>query len=54
LQGLAEPALDLPLMAELFVDAGCNFYEWEDYLRDSTEMRLQVPRKSNSKRGRQP
>lgn len=54
LQGLAELALDLPEMAELFVDGGYNFYEWEDYLRDSHELRLQVPRKSNSKRGREP
>ena len=54
LQGLAELALDLPENAELFVDAGYNFYEWEDYLSDHQELRLQVPRKSNSKRGREP
>ncbi|MDQ3374250.1 MAG: IS982 family transposase [Acidobacteriota bacterium] len=54
LQGLAELALDLPPMAEVFVDGGYNFYEWEDYLRDSEEVRLQVPRKSNSKRERSP
>ncbi len=54
LQGLAELALDLPPMAELFVDAGYNFYEWEDYLQEVGELRLQVPRKSNSKRGREP
>ncbi len=54
LQGLAELALNLPPLAELFVDAGYNFYEWEDYLRDSAEMRLQVPRKSHSKRSREP
>ncbi|MDQ3749509.1 MAG: IS982 family transposase [Acidobacteriota bacterium] len=54
LQGLAELALDLPEMAELFVDAGYNFYEWEDYLRKIEELRLQVPRKSNSKRSREP
>lgn len=54
LQGLAELALDLPEMAELFVDAGYNFYEWEDYLREANELRLQVPRKANSKRGREP
>lgn len=50
LQGLAELALDLPEMAELFVDSGYNFYEWEDYLRKTGELRLQVPRKTNSKR----
>jgi hypothetical protein len=50
LQGLAELALDLPEAAELFVDAGYNFYEWEDYLRENEKLRLQVPRKANSKR----
>jgi hypothetical protein len=54
LQGLAELALDLPEDAQLFVDAGYNFYEWEDYLRESQNCNLQVPRKSNSKRGREP
>ncbi len=54
LQGLAELALDLPAMAELFVDAGYNFYEWEDYLQEADNLRLQVPRKTNSKRGREP
>ncbi len=54
LQGLAELALDLPEDAELFVDGGYNFYEWEDYLSEIEELRLQVPRKTNSKRGREP
>jgi hypothetical protein len=54
LQGLAELALDLPEDAELFVDAGYNFYEWEDYLREIQELHLQVPRKTNSKRSREP
>ncbi len=54
LQGLAELALDLPEAAELFVDAGYNFYEWEDYLGEVEKLRLQVPRKANSKRGRSP
>ena len=54
LQGLAELALDLPAQAELFVDAGYNFYEWEDYLREMENLRLQVPRKKNSKRIREP
>jgi hypothetical protein len=54
LQGLAELALDLPEVAELFVDAGYNFYEWEDYLREIENLKLQVPRKANSKRGREP
>ncbi len=54
LQGLAELALDLPAMAELFARAGYNFYEWEDYLQEIEQLRLQVPRKANSKRGREP
>jgi len=54
LQGLAELALDLPEGSELFVDAGYNFYEWEDYLREVEELQLQVPRKANSKRPREP
>lgn len=54
LQGLAELALDLPKDAQLFVDAGYNYYEWEDYLRDIENLKLQVPRKINSKRGREP
>ena len=54
LQGLAESALDLPESAQLFVDAGYNFYKWEDYLLEIENMRLQVPRKINSKRGREP
>ena len=54
LQGLAELALDLPVEAQLFVDAGYNFYEWEDYLQEIENLKLQVPRKKNSKRGREP
>jgi hypothetical protein len=54
LQGLAELALKLPEMAQLFVDAGYNFYEWEDYLREIEKLNLQVPRKANSKRGKEP
>lgn len=54
LQGLAELALDLPQAAELFVDDGYNFSEWEDYLQEVENLKLQVPRKSNSKCGREP
>jgi hypothetical protein len=54
LQGLAELALDLPRQAQLFVDAGYNYYEWEDYLSEIENLRFQVPRKANSKRGREP
>jgi hypothetical protein len=54
LQGLAELALDLPAQAQLFVDAGYNFYEREDYLQEIEQLRLQVPRKRNTKREREP
>jgi hypothetical protein len=54
LQGLAELALDLPALAQLFVDLGYNFYEWEDYLCESKQLQLQVPRKRNSTRTREP
>ncbi len=54
LQGLAELALNLPDVAQLFVDGGYNFYEWEDYLRETQELRLQVPPRSNSKRAGEP
>jgi Transposase DDE domain len=54
LQGLAELALDLPELAQVFVDAGYNFYEWEDYLQEVENLKLQVPRKANSKRIREP
>ena len=54
LQGLAELALELKDSAQLFVDAGYNFYEWEDYLQEIDRLKLQVPRKRNSKRSREP
>lgn len=54
LQGLAELALELPDASQVFVDAGYNFYEWEDYLQEVENIKLQVPRKVNSKRGREP
>ena len=54
LQGWAELALDLPEKVELSVDGGYNFYEWEDYLREIQDIRFQVPRRANSKRGREP
>jgi hypothetical protein len=54
LQGLAELALSLPKAAQLFVDTAYNCYEWEDYLREIENLRLQVPRKANSRRAREP
>jgi hypothetical protein len=53
LQGMAELALDLKA-AELLVDGAYNFYEWEDYLLEIQAIKLQVPRKANSKRAREP
>ena len=54
LQGLAELAMAMPELAQIFVDAGYNFYEWEDYLREVEGIKLQVPRKTNSTRAREP
>jgi hypothetical protein len=54
LQGLAELALNLPVLAQLFLDAGYNFYEWEDYLLETNQLLVQVSRKSNSKRAGEP
>ena len=54
LQGFAELALDLPKGSQLFVDTAYNCYEWEDYLTEIENIKLQVPRKANSKRGREP
>jgi hypothetical protein len=54
LQDSAEPALKLPDAAQLFVDVGYNFYEWEDYWRKINRMKLQIPRKIKSQRAREP
>ena len=54
LRGLAHlPLADLQT-AELFADAAYTNYEWEEHLAESEQIRLQVPRKSNSRRGREP
>ena len=54
LQGLAELPLDNLKDAEVFADTAYTNYEWEDYLKQVEQIRLQVPRKSNSKRAREP
>lgn len=54
LQGLAELALALPAHSQLFADTAYNCYEWEDYLAEVEQVKLQVPRKANSKRAREP
>lgn len=54
LQGMAELAFDELAAAEVFADAAYTNYEWEDYLLESEALRLQVPRKANSKRTREP
>ncbi len=54
LQGLAELAIDLPPQAELFADTAYTSYEWEEYLLEVEQIRLQVPRKSNSKKPIEP
>lgn len=54
LQGMAELAFDNLKSAEVFADAAYTDYEWEDHLLETDELRLQVPRKANSKREREP
>lgn len=54
LQGLAQLPLDNLQNSELFADAAYTNYEWEDYLQEAHQIKLQVPRKSNSKRAREP
>lgn len=54
LQGMTELAFEMPAEAQIFVDAGYNFDEWEDYLQEVENIKLQVARKANSKRGREP
>ena len=54
LQGLAELAFDSLAESEVFADAAYTNYEWEDYLLETERLRLQVPRKANSKRTREP
>jgi hypothetical protein len=54
LQGLAELACDSLENSEVFADAAYTDYEWEDYLLESQTVRLQVPRKANSKREQEP
>lgn len=50
LSGLAELPLSLPAGAQVAADAAYTFYEWEDALRESAQVRLLVGRKANSKR----
>ena len=54
LQGLAELAFDSLDNAEVLADAAYTNYEWEDYFLETEELKLQVPRKANSKRAREP
>ena len=50
INGLAELPLSLPAGAQLAADAAYTFYDWEDHLRESEQVRLLVARKANSKR----
>lgn len=54
LQGLAELAIDLPKRSELFADTAYTNYEWEEYLLETDQIRLQVPRKTNSQKSVEP
>lgn len=46
--------LDLPQGATLYGDAGYTDYGWEDAIAETKQLRLQVARKSNSKRPHPP
>jgi hypothetical protein len=50
INGLAELPLSLPAGAQLAADAAYTFYDWEDHLRETEQVRLLVARKANSKR----
>lgn len=54
LQGLAQLPLDNLKGAEVFADPAYTNYQWADYLREVEQIKLQVPRKSNSKKPREP
>jgi len=50
IEGLAELPLSLPARAQVAADAAYTYYEWEDALAETDDVRLLVGRKSNSKR----
>jgi hypothetical protein len=50
LSGLAELPLDLPVESKIVLDAAYTYFEWEDYLFETDEIKLLVQRKHNSKR----
>ena len=54
LQGFAELPLDNLANSELFADTAYTNYEWEDYLQEVDQLKMQVPRKANSTKAREP
>jgi hypothetical protein len=50
IHGLAELPLSLPAGAHVAADAAYTYYEWEDALRQDSQVSLLVTRKRNSKR----
>lgn len=52
LAGLGRTRPEFAGNGSIVFDSGYKFYEWEDYLLDTLELQLQIPRKSNSKRVR--
>jgi hypothetical protein len=51
LQGLAELPLDFPEGAEIAADAAYTEYQWEDFMKETEEIKLLVMRKKGSFRG---
>lgn len=50
IQGLAEMPLSLPANSEIALDSAYTEFSWEDFAKETDEIRLLVQRKSNSKR----
>ncbi len=50
LEGMSQLPLCLPAGAEVAADAAYTFYEWEDVLAETDNVRLLVGRKQNSRR----
>lgn len=49
-QGIGELALDVPVGAEIFLDAGYTEYNFEDFIWESCGVKFSIQRKKNSHR----
>lgn len=54
IEGLAQLPLDLPPEAHLIADSAYTQFEWEEYLRETQNLRLLVVAKSNTRRNIEP